>query len=140
MNNKPTSVSIYSNPLPPDEMHTFVLRLISYDQLISDIASGAIRGTVTLLDQIVNVIVELQYKPGTMVIGSFKLSNEDVAHRLLQAKYYDIELIMRDMTSSKTSRIETDQQLVEALYNTIGSLRSYRHRQRKEQASHKRKG
>ena len=115
-------------------MHDFVLRLISYDQLISDIASGAVRGSVTQLDQIVNVIVKLQYETGTMVIGSFDLSSEEVAHRLLQAKYYDIELIMRDMTSSKTSRIETDQQLVEALYNTIGSLRSYQRRQRRGRA------
>lgn len=114
-------------------MRNFVLRLISYDQLISDIRSGAIRGSVTQLDQIVNVIVELQYKTGTMVIGFFELSIEEVAHRLLQAKYYDIELILRDMTSNKTAHIETDQQLAEALYNAIGSLRSYQYRQRKEQ-------
>lgn len=120
-------------------MRDFVLRLISYDQLILDIASGAIRGSFTQLDQIVNVIVELQYETGTMVIGSFELSIEEVAHRLLQAKYYDIELILGDMTSSKTSRFETDQQLIEALYNTIGSLRSYQYRQRKEQTRYKRK-
>lgn len=125
--------------LPPDKMRDFVLRLISYDQLILDIASGAIRGSFTQLDQIVNVIVELQYETGTMVIGSFELSIEEVAHRLLQAKYYDIELILGDMTSSKTSRFETDQQLIEALYNTIGSLRSYQYRQRKEQTRYKRK-
>lgn len=123
--------------LPPDEMRAFVLQLISYDQLVSDIEAGAVRGSVAQLDQIVNVIVELQYETGTMTIGSFELSIEEVAHRLLQAKYYDIELILRDMA---VSHLETDQQLVQALYNTIGSLRSYQYRQRKEQTRYKGKG
>lgn len=129
MINQANNVSITSNPLPPDEMRIFVLQLISYEQLVSDIAAGTIRGSITQLDRIVNVIVELQYETGTMTIGSFGLSIEAVSHRLLQAKYYDIELTLRDMA---ISHIETDQQLVQTLYNTIGSLRSYQYRQRRE--------
>lgn len=125
--------------LPPDKMRDFVLRLISYDQLISDIAAGAVQGSVTQLDWIVTVIVELQYATGTITINSFELSIEEVAHRLLQTKSYDIELILRDMRQN-LSPIQTDQQLVKVLYNTIGSLRSYQYRQRKEQIRHKRKG
>lgn len=134
MNNHTNNVSITSNPLPPDEMRTFVLQLISYDQLVSDIATKTIRGSVAQLDRIINMIVQLQYETGTMTIGPFEMSVEDIAHRLLQAKYYDIELILRDMAARRISHYETDQQLVQALYDTIGSLRSYRYRQRRERS------
>lgn len=129
MNNHTNNVSITSNPLPPDEMRTFVLHLISYDQLVSDIATKTIRGSVVQLDWIINTIVQLQYETGTMTIGSFELPIEAVAHRLLQAKYYDIELTLRDIA---VLHLETDQQLIQALYDTIGSLRSYQYRQRRE--------
>ena len=138
MNTKTNSTAISPHPLPPAEMRDFVLQLISYNQLITDISTGAIQGSVTQLDWIVTVIVELQYATGTITIGHFELSNEEVAHRLLQAKSYDVELLLRDL-SRKLSPIQTDQQLVEALYNTIGSLRSYQYRQHKEQIRHKKK-
>lgn len=131
MNDPTSNVSIVEPPLPPDKMRTFVLQLISYDQLIANIAAGVVRGSVTQLDRIINLIIQLQHETGTMIIDGFELPVEDVAHRLLQTKYYDIELILRDMTGRKKRRFETDQQLVHALYNIIGSLRSYQYRQRR---------
>lgn len=117
------------NILPIDEMRTLVLKAISYDQLADGIAAGSIRGTIAQLNQIVDTIVHLQYQTGNLSIDGIEVPFNDVAHRVLQANRFEIELTMLDMMNCRNPHPKSCQNLIHSLYSTVGSLRAYQYQQ-----------
>ena len=128
-------------PAPRDQLLRFIKTNITYDEIAHDIACGWLKSSIASLNKVVETILDVQYNSEKyteqVCIGGHDVPAEEAAVLALQARWYDIELVLDKAAKLSKPLEDLPEYFLNTLCQSIGSLESYRFAAKQKAKRHK---